>query len=89
MSAADLSEVLARVENHAGQVEGPIIGQRLNDETVTELRLPTAADIDDVVADRPVLLYRYCGHIAVANNAALALAGVDADTADQIGRAHV
>ncbi|MCH8970586.1 MAG: amidohydrolase family protein [Acidobacteria bacterium] len=82
MSAADLSEVLARVENHAGQVEGPIIGQRLNDETVTELRLPTAADIDDVVADRPVLLYRYCGHIAVANNAALALAGVDADTAD-------
>ncbi|MFV1960291.1 MAG: amidohydrolase, partial [Acidimicrobiia bacterium] len=37
---------------------------------------------DDVVADRPVLLYRYCGHIAVANSAALELAGVDADTAD-------
>jgi predicted amidohydrolase YtcJ len=82
MSAGDLSEVLARVQNHARQVEGPIIGQRLNDETVTELRLPTATDIDDVVADRPVLLYRYCGHIAVANSAALALAGIDAGTAD-------
>jgi predicted amidohydrolase YtcJ len=82
MSAGDLTEVLTRVLNHAEQVEGPLIGHRLNDETVTELRLPTASDIDDVVADRPVLLYRYCGHIAVANSAALELAGVDADTAD-------
>ncbi|MFV1962196.1 MAG: hypothetical protein ACC658_10215, partial [Acidimicrobiia bacterium] len=65
MSAGDLTEVLARVLNHAEQVEGPVIGHRLNDETVTELRLPTASDIDDVVADRPDLLYQYCGHITV------------------------
>ena len=82
MSARDLSEVLAKVQTHAERVEGPVIGQRLNDENVRESRLPTASEIDDVVADRPVLLYRYCGHIAVANNAALTLAGVDADTAD-------
>ena len=82
MSAGDLSEVLTRVQNHAEQVEGPVIGQRLNDEAIREKRLPTASDIDDVVADRPVLLYRYCGHIAIANSAALALAGVEADTAD-------
>ena len=85
MSARDLGEVLARVQRQAEQIEGPVIGQRLNDETVVELRLPTASDINDVVSDRPVLLYRYCGHIAVANSAALALAGIDADTADPRG----
>ncbi len=85
MDAADLGEVLERVARRADQVDGPIIGQRLNDEAVAELRLPTATDIDDFIADRPVLLYRYCGHIAVANSAALRLAGVDSDTPDPAG----
>ena len=85
MDAVDLDEVMAKVVAHGDRVEGPIIGQRLNDEGVTDLRLPTAADIDDVVADRPVLLYRYCGHIAVANSAAMRLAGLDSDTEDPLG----
>lgn len=85
MNAADLDEVLRLVAEHGQRVEGAIIGQRLNDEGVEELRLPTAAEIDDVVGDRPVLLYRYCGHIAVANSAALRLAGIDADTPDPEG----
>ena len=85
MDAIDLDEVFQRVTGRADFVEGPIIGQRLNDEAVAELRLPTATDIDDFIADRPVLLYRYCGHIAVANSAALLLAGVDSDTPDPEG----
>jgi predicted amidohydrolase YtcJ len=85
MDAPDLETVMRRVAQNGETVEGAIIGQRLNDEGVGELRLPTAADIDDVVSDRPVLLYRYCGHIAVANSAALALAGIDADTPDPEG----
>jgi predicted amidohydrolase YtcJ len=85
MDAPDLETVMSRVEGRGAEVEGPIIGHRLNDEGVRELRLPTAADIDDVVSDRPVLLYRYCGHIAVANSAALALAGIDEDTPDPEG----
>jgi len=85
MDAPDLETVMRRVAEHGEKVEGAIIGQRLNDEGVRELRLPTAADIDGVVSDRPVLLYRYCGHIAVANSAALALAGIDADTPDPEG----
>ncbi|HEY6635292.1 MAG TPA: amidohydrolase [Acidimicrobiia bacterium] len=85
MDAPDLATVLRRVADHGSKVEGPIIGQRLNDEGIAELRLPTAADIDDVIPDRPVLLYRYCGHIAVANSAAMALAGLDASTADPSG----
>jgi predicted amidohydrolase YtcJ len=85
MDATDLDEVLRRVATRAEGIEGPIIGQRLNDEGLTERRLPTAADLDDVVSDRPVLLYRYCGHVAVANSAALALAGVSDQTPDPDG----
>jgi hypothetical protein len=85
MDAPDLDTVMHLVSRHGEKVEGAIIGQRLNDEGVAERRLPTAADIDDVVSDRPVLLYRYCGHIAVANSAALDVAGIDLNTADPEG----
>lgn len=85
MDAPDLDTVMRRVADYGANVEGPIIAQRLNDEGVEELRLPTAADIDDAVGDRPVLLYRYCGHIAVANTAALRLAGIDSETPDPEG----
>ncbi|MEX0863583.1 MAG: amidohydrolase family protein [Acidimicrobiia bacterium] len=88
MGAADLGEVLSMVADRASRVEGPVIGHRLNDESVAELRLPTAEDIDDVVSDRPVLLYRYCGHIAVANSAALAAAGIDSRTPDPEGGSY-
>ena len=85
MDAPDLDTVMRRVSERAGQVEGAVIGHRLNDEGVSDLRLPTAADIDDFVSDRPVLLYRYCGHIAVANSAAMNLAGLDESTPDPPG----
>lgn len=85
MTAKSLTEVLARVADRAATVEGPIIGQRLNDEGVEEGRLPTASNLDDAVSDRPVLVYRYCGHIAVANSKALEIAGIDVDTEDPDG----
>jgi predicted amidohydrolase YtcJ len=85
IDAPDLDEVLRRVAARSGDVEGPVIGQRLNDEGLTERRLPTRADLDRAVPDRPVLLYRYCGHIAVANSAALTLARVGTNTSDPEG----
>jgi len=88
MSAPDMETMLRMVAEHGRERQGPIIGQRLNDEGMRELRLPTAADIDEVIPDRPVILYRYCGHIAVANNAALALAGIDQDTPDPPGGSY-
>lgn len=85
MDAVDIDDLLTRVRSHADGCDGPVVGQRLNDEGLSEARLPTASDIDDVIGDRPVLLYRYCGHIAVANRAAMDLAGIDADTPDPPG----
>jgi predicted amidohydrolase YtcJ len=46
---------------------------------------PTAGDIDAVVANRPVWLERIDGHAGWANSKALAIAGIDDDTADPVG----
>ncbi|BBY64550.1 amidohydrolase [Mycolicibacterium helvum] len=46
---------------------------------------PTAADIDDVIADRPVVLSSHDGHGVWVNSRALTLAGVDATTPDPPG----
>ena len=85
MDAEDLTELLQQVADYSSAVEGPVIGLRLNDEGLDELRLPIRSDIDDVISDRPAILYRYCGHIAVVNSAALALAGVGGHTPDPPG----
>ncbi len=47
--------------------------------------LPTAALVDKYVKERPVFLRRYDGHMALANTAALKLAGIDAKTPDPSG----
>lgn len=46
---------------------------------------PTAAVIDKYVKDRPVFISRYDGHMALANTAALKLAGVTAETKEVAG----
>jgi predicted amidohydrolase YtcJ len=48
-------------------------------------RLPTARLLDKYVADRPVFLRRYDGHMAVVNSRALKLAGISAQTPDPSG----
>ena len=48
-------------------------------------KLPTAADIDKYVEDRPVFVTRYDGHMSVANSFALSLAGISSATTDPPG----
>ena len=48
-------------------------------------RFPTAADLDAVVRDRPVLLSRVDGHAVLANSAAIQAAGITAKTPDPAG----
>lgn len=50
-----------------------------------EGRMPTATDLDEVVADRPVILTRADGHAVVVNSAALAAAGITDETPDPDG----
>lgn len=62
---------------------GPVIAQRLDDTTLGGL--PSRHDLDRAVSDQPVLAYRYCMHVAVANTAALRLAGIGPGTPDPAG----
>ena len=55
-------------------------GRGWNQELWTVKRFPTAADLDAVVSDRPVVLERVDGHALVANSAAMRAAGVTPQT---------
>jgi predicted amidohydrolase YtcJ len=69
----------------AAHPEGPIVGRGWIETHWPERRFPARADLDAVVGDRPVFLERIDGHAAVVNTAALALARIDANTADPDG----
>ncbi len=62
-----------------------ILGRGWNQEIWGLGRFPTAADIDAVVADKPVLLERVDGHAQWGNSAALAAAGITARTVSPPG----
>jgi predicted amidohydrolase YtcJ len=57
-----------------------IVGRGWNQELWPVKNFPTAADLDAVVPDRPVVLERVDGHAVVANTAAMKAAGVSAST---------
>jgi predicted amidohydrolase YtcJ len=62
-----------------------ITGRGWNQEQWPDKRFPTAADLDAVVANRPVWLERVDGHASVGNSAALRAAGVTAQTPSPAG----
>ena len=62
-----------------------IIGRGWNQEKWSLGRFPTAADLDSVVADRPVWLERVDGHAGWANTKAIELANVTSATRDPAG----
>ncbi|WP_458389476.1 amidohydrolase [Sphingomonas sp. F9_3S_D5_B_2] len=83
-SIADLQQ---RLRSYADEHKDAawIIGFGWNQELWPDKRFPTAADLDAIVPDRPVVLERVDGHAIVANSAAIKAAGVTAATADPVG----
>ena len=77
-----LEEALERIGSYAAANPERrwIIGRGWNQEKWGLGRFPTAAELDGVVADRPVLLERVDGHASWANSAAMRIAGVNAST---------
>ena len=82
-----LDEALAKLAEYAAaNPDRPwIVGRGWNQELWGLGRFPTAAELDAVVADRPVWLDRVDGHAGWANSLALQTAGVTATTADPTG----
>lgn len=62
-----------------------VIGRGWNQETWGLGRFPTAAELDAVVADVPVVLERVDGHATWVNSLAMELAGVTAQTKSPAG----
>lgn len=75
-----LAEALAKTAQYAADNPNRqwIIGSGWNQEVWGLGRFPTAAELDAVVADRPVYLSRVDGHAAWVNGAAMQAAGVTA-----------
>lgn len=82
-----LAEAQARIAEYAkAHPDRPwIVGRGWNQELWGLGRFPTAAELDAVVADRPVWLSRVDGHAGWGNSRALALAEVTAATRDPEG----
>jgi len=82
-----LDEALSRIAAYAAAYpDRPwIIGRGWNQERWGLGRFPTAAELDAVVADRPVWLERVDGHAGWANSMALRAGEVTADTPDPSG----
>jgi len=77
-----LEEMKRRLKDYAAaHPDVPwIVGRGWNQELWAEQRFPTAADLDSVVSDRPVVLERVDGHAYVANSAAMKGARVTPET---------
>lgn len=82
VGTSSLAELQQRLGDYAAKNPGAtwILGAGWNQELWPDKRFPTAADLDTIVKDRPVVLARVDGHALVANGAAMRAAGVTAQT---------
>jgi len=81
-----LEDLQRRLAARAASTNAPwITGRGWIESRWQPAEFPTRTALDAVVSDRPVFLMRADGHAAVANSRALALAGIDAQTADPAG----
>lgn len=84
-SSANHADVLDLVaQRHVAQPEGWLLAVHYDQTKYPEGHL-SRWQIDQISSDRPILLRHSNGHASVANSAALALAGVGADTPDPVG----
>ncbi|MBR7799267.1 amidohydrolase [Undibacterium sp. FT137W] len=86
-STNNLAEALAAIAAYAEKATQQqwILGGEWNQAIWKLGRFPTAQELDNVVADRPVWLRRVDGHAGWANTRALKLAGILDSTADPVG----
>ncbi len=85
--APTVGAVLALLVKRADDIPADkwVLGAGLDENGLAEHRLPTRAEIDAAIPDHPVLIRRFCGHVAVVNSMALRLLGIDDRIADPEG----
>ena len=87
--AADIPAVLDLLAARAKTIAPGkwVYAAGLDENGLAERRLPTRDELDAVLPDHPVLVRRFCGHVAVANSAALTFFDIDDSIADPDGGA--
>lgn len=82
-----LEAFLARVQERAAGAEPGkwVTGRGWIETFWAPPQFPTRADLDAIAPDHPVYLTRADGHAAIANSAALKIAGIDKDTPNPFG----
>ena len=82
-----IAELVARVDAVAERTEPGrwIKGMGIEWSALTEGRLPTRQDLDEVAREHPVLLEHVSGHAVLVNSRALAVRAVAEDTPDPAG----
>jgi predicted amidohydrolase YtcJ len=85
--AASIDDIIVLLQQKVAQLPKGnwVKGFGYNDQRLKEKRHPTRQDLDRATIDHPIFLGRTDGHLAVANSAALSLAGISQDTADPDG----
>jgi predicted amidohydrolase YtcJ len=84
-AAPTLAALQAAFRAKGGHGDGWLIARGYDDTRLDIHRHPTRYELDEATGDRPAILIRTCGHLMVANSAALRLAGIGPDTADPSG----
>jgi predicted amidohydrolase YtcJ len=82
-----LDEVLRRIgaAAKAAPKGAWVMGRGYDHGALDVARHPTAAELDRVAPDNPVFIRRTCGHMGVANTAAMTLSGIGHNTPDPEG----
>jgi predicted amidohydrolase YtcJ len=80
-----IDEMRKQVSEKSRDRPGWILGRGWDQERFVERKYPSKQDLDEVSPDKPVLLWRVCGHICVVNSLALKEAGIGAHTSDPEG----
>ncbi|MDO5629625.1 MAG: amidohydrolase [Mobilicoccus sp.] len=86
-TAPSIANITAAVADRARETPkgGWVRGSAWEESRLTDGRMPTRDDLDEVAPDVPVALTRTCCHMLLANSAALATAGIDESTPDPQG----
>lgn len=89
-ACGSIAELADRVRRAASETPPGqwVIGKGWDEANFAESRKPTKSDIDAVAPNNPVLIYRVCRHMGVANQMALKLAGITDTTEDPAGGGH-
>jgi predicted amidohydrolase YtcJ len=85
--ARGIDDILERLQDHAARLKPGewLQGMGYRTDELTERRQPHRSELDRVTGDHPAFIDERGGHARVANSAALAAAGVSAETPNPHG----